>query len=162
MTMHSHYWKKDLLKRADTLSDKVTHIRWGEEARMILEQVLVLGFHSIQKLLQENLISDKTKNNKIAIKKFPSIIKDDTVIRSPTIADLYNLEKSSKSNQTILFLCHQFIQPRFIEFYYDKDNHPQGLYITSEHNKKKAIFEIELSQVISIFSDVGNDSLAQL
>ena len=162
MTIHSHYWKKDLLKRADKLSDQVTHIRWGEEALMIMEKVIVLGFYSVQKLLQENLLSDKTQNIKISIKKYPAITQDNTIIRSSTIADLYNLEKHSKSNQNILFLCHQFLQPRYVEFYYDKNNHPLGLYITSEHNKKKAIFKIELSQIIAIFNDAGNDSLTQL
>jgi hypothetical protein len=162
MTIHSHYWKKDLIKRADTLADKVSHKRWGEEALMILEKVVVLGFYTIQKLHQENLLSDSLKNRKIKLTQFNAKPQCTSILRITEIAELYDLEIKNTNTHNLLFLSHQFLHSRIIEFYYDKDKHPIGIYVTSDHNKSKMIFKIDFSQIIEVFEQVGEDSLSKI
>jgi hypothetical protein len=162
MSLHSHYWKKDLLKRSSVISDKVKHQRWGDEAIMILEQVITLGFYSIQRLLKENLISHKLTNKKFTILKYPALTPDGTIVRSHEVHNHFDLHKSGKTNKNSLFLCHQFLQSHYLEFTYDQKKHPLSIYVSSEKSKNKEVYKIDLKQIIEIFNEVGEDNLSAI
>ncbi len=155
MITDSHYWKKDLLKRADHLERRAGQQRWSQASRTHLEQTVMLGFYAILKLLESRLLDEKLQHRKLSLLAYPPRMKHLDWSSSHHLPDLYDMHPGTEATHTLSFLCHQVVHSYLFEPRFDKGKRLDGLYLTSDHQRNTALYYTSIEQVIDLFREVG-------
>jgi hypothetical protein len=156
MNSSSHYWRTDLKRRAKILRDKEEQARWGEDALTILEQTVVLGFYAIRKLEVYGWLAPHKLKGKVKLKEFPSLSAAPSHPGQEELSHSYAMDKGKRVERDMAFLEHQLSHTVFFETKLNTENHPVGFYFTSERQKSKALYCVQIQDVINIFEDVGH------
>jgi hypothetical protein len=155
MSTSSHTWKRHLLKQAATLERLAAGQRWGEASQVRLEESVVLGFYDIRKLAGAFLLSPAVVHAPLSIVAFPAKRVDQWVAEEGQIADLYDLGKGRPVAHDLLFLCHQAIHNSVFAPWLAASGALEGVYLTSDHQRKVALYGIRLPVLLALFRKVG-------
>ena len=68
----------------------------------------------------------------------------------------YDMEQGTPSSHPPLFVCHQMISNAIFEADLSPVRQLQGIYITSEHQKHKALYGIRLTAIIQLFNEASD------
>ncbi|BAY50651.1 hypothetical protein SAMD00079811_82820 (plasmid) [Scytonema sp. HK-05] len=157
MIYESRFWKNDLLKQAKSLRSKTIQKRWTENSFARLEQSVMLGFYSIRKLIEAKKLSDSVANQSITVRFY--VCKGKLVTRRNwgDIDELYDVNAPQSVTKDLLFFCHQFVHSYIFVPSFDDSNCLDGICISSDKERHKALYHIYIHQIIDIFEQVGND-----
>jgi hypothetical protein len=157
MIYESHYWKDDLLKQAQILERRINQKRWSESSFAHVEQSVMLGFYSIRKLLEAKKLSDDVANQSLQIKAYSWKGKGVTRLNRFEYWELYDLEHSLIAERGLAFLCHQIVHSYIFLLSFDESNCFDGILVTSDRERHRMLYFIQVQQIIELFEQIGHD-----
>ena len=157
MTTTSHPWKQLLLRQAESLHDLAQPHRWSEASAVKTEETVVMGFYAIQRLVNSFLLSEALVHQSIPMQAFPARRKTDLLLGEGSIEQLYDLTAGRPLSHDLIFLCHQVLHNCVFAVFFAPDRTLQGVYLTSDHQRKVALYGIELRVIQALFQRIGEE-----
>ena len=157
MPTTSYPWKHQLLRQAEALHDLVAPHRWGEASAVRLEETVVLGFYAIRRLINAFLLGDAVVHRPVPMTAFPALRTTGVLVGEAPFERLYDLKSGRAASHDLLFLCHQVMHNCVFATYFNREKVLQGVYITSDHQRKVALYGIDIRTVEDLFLQVGQD-----
>lgn len=157
MTTTSHPWKQQLLRQAASLQDIASSHRWSEVSAVKLEETLVLGFYGIRRLVNAFLLSETLVHRSIPMTAFPARRKTDILLADASHEKLYDLQAGRPVAHDLLFVCHQVLHNCIFAPVLDEQQRLLGIFITSDHQRKVALYGLDLETIEGLFHQVGTE-----
>lgn len=157
MIYESRFWKNDLLKQTNSLRSRLTQKRWTETSLARLEQTVMLGFYSIRKLIEARKLSDSVENQLIDTNLYSWRGKEVTRFNRDRVDELYNFDTVQSVTKDLMFFCNQFVHSYVFIIAFDENNYVDGIFVSSDRERNKALYFIEVRKIIDLFEQVGND-----
>ncbi len=118
----------------------------------------MLGFYSVRKLVESQKLSNAVINQKITASVYVWKGKPVTRINWIKIDELYDLEKPKTVSKDLLFFCHQFVHSYvFWEYFEEGTRFVEGVFVSSDRERHRNLYFLSISQIISLFEQIGND-----
>lgn len=159
MISESAYWKTDLLRQSLLLRKRLAQKRWPDTSFAKCEQTIMMGFYTIRKLIEAKKLTDVLTGISFAVRLYSSKGKPVTLMNNHKVHELYDLNEPEKQKLSLIELCHQFIHSYIFMLVFDESGRLSAIWIASDHQRSKALFEIEVKTVIGIFEKVGHDEV---
>jgi hypothetical protein len=183
MICESYYWRKKLIKISKKISKKITvEKNWSESKRAKFEQEIMVGFYIIRKLMEANKLDNKLCNSRLLCKVYPSNHEKIMILDRYDIFNNYDFKSPKFEKHELKFFINQFVHSYLfipiidiveensrlkmddekisddekIEIYHNSEKALLGIFVNSDTNKNKSLFEIDIKEIISIFQKVGN------
>jgi hypothetical protein len=153
----SYPWKQQLLRQAEALHEIAQPHRWSEASAVKLEETVVLGFYGIRRLINSFLLSEALVHRPIPMMAFPARRRTDVLVGEASFEVLYDLKAGQPVSHDLLFLCHQVVHNCVFAASFDSQRTLLGIYITSDHQRKVALYGIELKTILDLFQQVGSE-----
>ena len=161
MISDSYYWKESLLDCANRLKIYSKSVSLIEQDLVRIEQDVFISFYSIRKLMDTVKIKDSTRELKVKLSWSPNL-KVVNLLNNHRIDQLYNLNEIGSEIRTLKFLCDQFVHSYIFGVVQDENLGVSSFYFTSDRDKDKKLFSIDVQDVIDILMLVGNDYPSEL
>jgi hypothetical protein len=155
MSTQSHHWKRLILKQAKILDQVVKPHRWTEASSLKLEQASVLGFYAIRRLINSFLLAGALVHRPIPLTVFPARHKPGPLLGDEPLGVVYDLDSAKPASHDLLFVCHQVTYNCVFEPCFGKDGRLQGIYVTSEHQRKAALYGISIESMQEVLRRCG-------
>lgn len=157
MIYESRFWKNDLLKQAKSLRSRLTQKRWSETSLARLEQTVMLGFYSIRKLIEAKKLSDSVENQLIDTNLHSFKGEEVTRFNRDRIDELYSFDTVQSVTKDLIFFCNQFIHSYVFVIAFNENSCVDGIFVSSDRERNKALYFIEIRKIIALFEQVGNN-----
>lgn len=157
-------WKDELLQVADRLEAKSKQKRWTERSSFLVERDTMISAYAIRKLAEAFKISDALRQ-----KQFPVLRYDLTGPKIPDVHnryefwDLYDIDNGHRETLSLLALCNQLIHSWVWSL--SADEHTElfdGIYVSSDRERKKRLFFIAIGDLIVLCREVGNEEVYKI
>lgn len=155
MIWQSEYWKKDICKIAVKLENRIFQKKWFDASNANAEKEIMVSAFMVRKLFESQKIDLAIKNKSIPTIKYPSNGKKINLLRRLSPERFFDLEKQLPSSITVKDLCDYIIHS-YIFLLYIIDGEFKYFRVTSDKNKFKFMFQIEVRRYINILREVGN------
>lgn len=160
MVTDSAYWKHYLLRQSSLLKKCMVQKRWPTASFMKCELATMMGFYAVRKLIEATKLTDELIGVPISVGLYPSKGKPVTHFNNHRLHELYDLNAPQQKDLSLRDLCNQFVHSYvFMPVFDDESKKLSEVWITSDYQRTKALFAIEVNLVISIFDGVGNDDV---
>jgi len=184
MIYESYYWRKELLKLAAKIENRIPYKRaWTDSQNGNFEKEVMIGFYIIRKLKESFKLTNKIISTKITGYKYPNKGKLITLANNHRFMELYDFEQPQKNIFDLAFLINQIIHSYIFSPKFDvnkDDAHKSieskvpmtldeaeniidlirieltGILFCSNDNRNKFLFELGIKDVIGLFRKVGN------
>jgi len=157
MIWESWYWKQPLLEVADRLESFKASQDLSEDQVAQVERDIFIGFYSVRKPFEApTKITDKTRSLSLILQKHPNL-KPVTWRNNHKLDELYDITKSNKETRDVLFVCGRIIHSFVFSPCESESGGLYGAFFSSDRDKDSHLYFISIDQVISLFSQVGND-----
>ena len=157
MIWKSSDWKKPLLRMAKRLEKLKTTKDITDKQFVQIEKDIFIGFYSIRKLIDTvTKITDDIKNLKVSILWHPNI-KNVTLRNYLYINELYDLQIRQEETRDIYFISSRIIHSFIFSPLLSEEGELEGILFTSDIDKNKKIYYMNIDLVIKVFRIVGND-----
>ena len=157
MIWESVFWKDDLLRRARELRRRKKQRRWPEASLACLEQLTMVGFYSVRKLIEAHKLSCTTVRREIPIHRYPPTGKPVTLLNWHKLEALYDLDRREPSSLALPLLCHQFVHSYVFTSIFGRVDNLKGFLLASDRQRTRALLEVDVDEVIRTFELVGRD-----
>lgn len=164
MIYESYPWKQDLLRRRRLiLKYNCGNVIEDERAYTVIEKAVFYSAFIIRKLLDCRLkVSDAVDNYKFTVKWFIPKKPMDLMHRWVE-EDTHDLEhEMTEDARPGRDICNWLIHSFVFLFGYNEDNKIDSFYVSSDFDKDKRLYRIELSDWMAYMEFVGNDSVVSL
>ncbi len=156
MSTTSHPWKQHLLHQADALDKLRGTKRWTEPTAIKLEESIVLGFYAIRRLIGSFLLSEAAVHRPVTLTAFPARRPAGTVrLGDEDLKQLYDLATGRTTAHDLSFLCHQVLHNCALAPQFSPDHVLTGILVTSDHQRKVALYGISLDALVALFRGIG-------
>ncbi len=157
MIWESAFWKDDLLRRARELRKRKAQRRWREESCARLEQLTMMGFYGVRKLIEAKKLSCATANRRVRLQSFRPTGKPVTLLSWHKLDLAYHLDRPEKSTMSLLELCNQFIHSYVFCPSFGEGAELAGFLFASDRQKRRGLLSVGIDQVIDVFELAGRD-----
>lgn len=158
MVWESENWKSPLLKLAKRLKTLKTSKGLADDQVAQLERDIFIGFYSVRRLIESpTKVTDKTRTISLSLRKYANV-KPVTWRNNHKLEEIYDLSRSNGESRDVMFVCGRIIHSFVFAPCLSDDGSVNGVFFTSDLDRDKFLFFISIDQVISLFSDVGNDN----
>ena len=160
MIWESCYWKDPLLEMADRLVELIRKEEWTEEDGAQFERDIFIGFYSVRKLFEAPAkVSDETRALKLNLFWYPKKPEAGLVdwYNRGDFWELYDLDERHGEERDPLFLAHRLVHSFIFTPSAAFENNPDGVFFTSDTDKEQKIYFVELSEIVRLFREVGED-----
>ena len=117
----------------------------------------MLGFYSIRKLVEATKLSDDVANQNLRVTAYSWKGKAVTRLNKSEYWELYDLEHARVVTRSLAFLCHQIVHSYIFVVSFDQSKCLDGILITSDRERQKMLYKIQVKQIIELFEQVGAD-----
>jgi hypothetical protein len=155
--MRDLYWKKSLVKQATILRYRIRQKRWTDSTFANVEQAVMVGFYSIRKLIEARDLTDFIRTQRLKIVAYAWKGKRVTRLNRFFPNELYNLKTPHPLEKDLLFLCHQVVHSYLFELSFNRARNLNGVFISSDRERNRAVYFLRIRQIIKLFEQVGND-----
>jgi hypothetical protein len=166
MVWESWYWKQ----RLKLLADEIELISEQDDASTLdisnLEISIFSGFFLIRKLIEaQTKLSFRTENQNIKCRvsgKIPDTPRVDLMSRFDW-HELYDLNAFKPKNVVLKQLCNIFMHSIFLWMVYGEETSDEqqsvvtGVHVTSDYEKEKQVYWVEISEILRVFRSVIMD-----
>ena len=151
MSIQSHPWKQELARRADALRDFAEPHRLTGTSRVRLEETVVLGCYTIRRLINGFLLPESCANQPFPMTVFPRRRQTAPQLGDAPLHLRYDLDACRTTTHDLLFLCHQVLQNCVFEPWLTTEHRLSGIYVTSDHQRKVALYGVHLADLGDLF-----------
>ncbi|WP_171229875.1 hypothetical protein [Ruegeria sp. HKCCA4008] len=156
MVIESHYWREDLIAYAKSFQPVRKPPRWSERLVVNFEKDVTVAMFMVRRLAEANRFSSKMKNHKAKVFRCAFDGKPHRLIYRD-IEELYKLDCEEPVTRGPMFLCNQFIHADFTYAYRGLDRNWEGLYTSSDYQKKKWVYRVPLIEIVKILELAAHD-----
>ena len=161
MIWESWYWKKPLLEMAGRLKEFKATADLNEEQLAQIERDIFIGFYSVRKLIETiTKVTDAKKSKQIQVGWHPNQ-KHVNWRNNHKLDELYDLNTSHKETRDIVFVCGRIIHSFIFTPVMDESGLASILF-TSDTDKQKKLYTLEVDSIIQIFEHVGKDDPTEI
>lgn len=132
--------------------------RVSELTRVKLEETVVIGCYTIRRLINGFLLPESLRHQPIPMSAFPRRQHGASLPGDEPLRIRYDLDAGRPVHHDPLFLCHQVLQNCVFEPWLTTDKQIAGIYVTSDHQRKIALYGISLGDLRDLFHLVGTAS----
>lgn len=155
MTTASHPWKNTLAHQAKALQDMMGPHRVSESTLVKLEESVVLGCYTIRRLINGFLLPDSHRHQPVPMTAFPRRPQHAPLLGDEPLRVRYDLDAGRSVHHDPSFLCHQILQNCVFEPWLSSEKQLHGIYVTSDHQRKIALYGIALADLRDLFNTLG-------
>lgn len=157
MPTSSYPWKQQLLRQAEALHEMALPHRRGDVSSVKLEETIVVGFYGIRRLINAFLLSEALVHRPVDMMAYPARRQPNPFVGEAPLETLYDLRAGHPVSHDLLFLCHQVMHNCIFAPYFDASKAVRGIHVTSDHQRKVALYGIELQTIEVLFQRVGSE-----
>jgi len=156
-------WREDLLKIAERLEKRKTQKRWTERTTFLTERDIMLGAFIARRLNESRKISDDLVARSFDVERYSLIGKAPDVYDRYLYYEAYNLEAGVADKLPLPHLCNQIIHSYVWHFSVNEDDGMlDGIYVCSDHKRRKTLYKIPLDSLIELFTRVGAEDIYRI
>jgi len=155
MNVTSHPWKQHLTHQADALHQMTGPHRGTEASSIKLEECVLLGCYAIRRLINAYLLPESSLHRPVPMTAYPRLRQPTPILSDAPIQTRYDLQAGKNVSHDLLFFCHQVLHNCHFELRFAADKSITGILVTSDHQRKVALYGIELSTIETLFRDIG-------
>ena len=156
MSTASHPWKQHLLKQAETMEKLRGVKRLAAPSAIKLEESVVLGFYAIRRLIGGSLLPESLVRRPIPMTAFPARRASGAIrLGDEEVKELYDFAAGRAVSHDLIFLCHQVLHNCTFTPQFDAGHAVMGILVTSDHQRKVAVYGIALDTAVSLFRRIG-------
>lgn len=183
MILESYYWRKELIKTSKKLPQLLkVKKEWSPTKYAKFEKEIMFGFYIIRKLIEANKLTNKLVSTNRECKVYSNTGTKINIRNNHRFNEYYDFENFTKRKCDLKFLNNQFVHSyifspvinvidkksldllehktltdeKFRKIYEDAEKEVVAILFNSDTNKNQSLFEIDIKEVIEIFSEVGN------
>ena len=157
MTTTSHPWKQVLSHQAKALQEIMKPHRLSDATLVRLEETVVLGCYTIRRLINGFLLPEARRNQPFPMIACPRRPHSSSQLGDEPLRIRYDLDAGRPVQHDPIFLCHQVLQNCVFEPWLSTDNQLTGIYVTSDHQRKIALYGVELGALHDLFQHLSSD-----
>jgi hypothetical protein len=157
MIYESSFWKKDLLTTAATMRGWNRKRSWGEPSLARLEQMVMLSFYSIRKLGEARKLSNTTVEQPVTLTSFAWLGNAVTIMNWDRVDKLYDFAHPAVVSKDLLFVCHQIVHSYVFMPVVNERSRLEAIWFCSDRFRNECLFGLDLSVLIELLEQVGND-----
>ena len=154
-----HTLKESFKGRTKALEDTLSKRRWGPKSLLKLEEDIILAAYELQKLLEEDVLPNAYGRTRFPMTSYAhkSTLEEGSHWRDFKLH--YAMGEPAADDHPPLFICHQIIHNAVWAFDITKAREIAGLYVTSTHQRKNALYRVDTDALMTLFRS-ASDSLA--
>lgn len=146
MVIESHYWREDIARYAKAFQPVKKPPRWSEILVVNFEKDVTIALFMVRRLAEAGKFSSKMKNFKTRIFRCSFNGRPHRLIYKD-IDELYDLETEEPVSKSVMFVRNQFIHANFTYAYRAEDRNWDGLYTSSDFEKRRWVYKVPLSEI---------------
>ncbi len=158
MTTASHPWKQTLEHQARALQELMGIHRLSDTTHVKLEETVVLGCYAIRRLINGFLLSESLRNQSVPMTAFPRRQQHTPTLGGEPLQSRYDLGAGQPVQHDPLFLCHQVLQNCAFEPWLEPEHRLTGVYVTSDHQRKIALYGVSLGTFRDLFLTISAET----
>lgn len=155
--IESKYYRQDLIRLVNKLSPKRHPPKWKEKGMVIMEKRIVLALYIIRKLIENDKVTNKTKDLEISVTKTPRTTKEITPINFWDLDEIYDNTKSAEAHVDIFELSNICIHSKVLFLKTDQVGNWDLLEVTSDFKQEQFLLGIRCHELIRILELVIKD-----
>ncbi|WP_290779165.1 hypothetical protein [Hoeflea sp.] len=161
MVIESHFWREDIARYVKAFRPVKHPPRWSERLVVNFEKDVTMALFMVRRLAEAGRFSTKFKNHRAEIFRCAFNGKPHRLIYKD-ISELYELGIEQPIAKDAIFVCNQFIHANFTYAIRGEDRNWNGLYTSSDFEKRKWIYRIPLSEILKILELAVVDSPSRM
>ena len=155
MSDTAHFYRKMIQRQVTDLRTVKNRTGWGPAAAAKLELSLLQAFYMVGKLLSEELTPDGFRQLQVplmtyAFKSDPLKMKHWRSWRKH-----YRMNDPVSEMHNPDFIVHQFVHNSLFDVEQAADKQLASVYVTSGHQKHKAVYQIGISDIIELLEEAA-------
>lgn len=158
MMTPSHPWKQTLERKATALQKLADTHRLTGATLVNVEETVVLGCYAVRSLINGFLLSEARCHQAFSMTAFPRRHQSTPMLGDEPLRIRYDLDAGGIVQHDLMFLCHQVLQNCVFEPWLDTNHHLTGVYITSDHQRKIALYGVGLGALSDLFLRLSADT----
>lgn len=153
----SYYWKESLLKHAGELRKRKTQKRWSEASFGRVEEIVMLAFYSIRKLIEAAKVATATSTMDIAVEQYPWKGKRVTRLNWHKLDELYDFDSRVTARISLQRICNQIVHSYVFAIAHSDSGGFGGFLFVSDREKNRHLHFLDVDSAIALFEHVGRD-----
>lgn len=163
MISDSTPWREDLLRIAERLEKRKTQKRWTERTTYLVERDMTLGAFIVRRLNESRRVSDTLAARRFPVERYSLVGDVPDVYNRHEFYELYDLESGTTDTLPLSHLCNQIIHSYVWHFAVTEDSGMlDGVYVCSDHKRRKTLYKIPIDSLIGLFSGVGVEDIYRM
>ena len=159
--IESYYWKQKLLEAVRKLEHRKLQKTWAIRSIVLFERELMLVFFCIRKLIEAKKLTDACERRKIQVHRFPNRGGRSDLMSLVEFEKVYDMSSGNRKNLTIGFVSNQLIHSYFIFPAFSRRHRLNGIWVTSDFERYKALYRIPISSLVSAIRYVAADQISR-
>ncbi len=151
------YWRRDLLRWMQELERRSAQRRWTEATFARTEQIIMLGFYSIRKLLEAGKASRQVDTRNVSLIEYQRGLHRSRPVCGPILQADYDLDLPHQLQASLRFVCNQVVHSYVFAVGAGYNSGFAGIYFASERERNERVFFLDARELITLFCDVARD-----
>jgi hypothetical protein len=162
MIWESEDWKKPLRQMAKRLRSLKNADDLTEKNLTQIERDLFIGFYSIRKLFDAVVkVTNATRSSHVKVSWYPNLRPVDWR-NNHRIESLYDFKRKRQESRDLQFIAGRIIHSFIFAPFVGEQGGLGGIFFTSDVDKDKKLYAMEIDEVITAFERVGTDGVSKI
>lgn len=147
-----------MLKLAPKLKARQKQKRYTDRSLAVFEKEIFFAFYAIRKLIESEKLSDSVANLSVPAFSYPRKGKPEPFRSWRYKLDaLYDFQKRKPVPLNLGFVCNQIIHSYIYIEGFDDDGKLDGIFFSSDRERKRKLYYLELSAIVNLLKRVGSN-----
>ena len=162
MILESSNWKEPLLDTAKRFRE-YAFSKIDEEVYVKIEKDIFIGFYSIRKLIDtDTKVTDNLKIIMHDLYWYKHMGDEVNWRNNHKLNKLYDLDVLHKDSRDLWFISSRIVHSFIFNLCINEKGNFDGILFTSDNDKNKKLYQMNINQIIEIFELVGNNNVTEL
>lgn len=155
-------WREQLLAVARSLEKRKVQRRWTDRTSFLVERDIMTSAYAVRKLDESRKVSDR-----LAARQW-SVVEYKVIGRPPDLWgrfepwEYYDLKAGASISRDMRQLCNQIIHSWVWMISATEGDDFDGIFVSSDRQRRKSLYFIHVDVLISIFREVGHEDIFEI
>jgi hypothetical protein len=155
-------WREQLLRSADDLERRKTQRRWTERTSFLVERDVMVGCYAVRRLHEARKVSDTLASRAWRASSHRLIGRPPDRWGRFAPWEHYDMESSQAVALGLTEFCNQFIHSWVWMISVTMDDVFDGIFISSDWQRRKSLFHINVDELVGLFRAVGSEDIVSV
>lgn len=158
--IESRYWRQELRAELAWLKKHRKYLRLSEKQLVLYERRLMLVAFQVRSLLERPKVNDRARNARMPVIRYKKIgTRPFTYVGSGFPEDRFDFANPEVAELGVLDVCNQLIHYCWMQTWCEGTAFV-GMLVFSDYMRQKWAYELQIENLLSLFSVFANDSSA--